>query len=59
MVEWAGIKVFALVGKVANAGLVEVPMGTTINEIVYDIGGGTGNDNCFNALTFDFFTVHN
>lgn len=36
----AGTKVFALVGKVANAGLVEVPMGTTIREIVYDIGGG-------------------
>lgn len=36
----AGTKVFALVGKVANAGLVEVPMGTTLREIVYDIGGG-------------------
>lgn len=35
-----GTKVFALVGKVKNSGLVEVPMGTTINEIVYDIGGG-------------------
>lgn len=38
-----GTKVFALVGKVANAGLVEVPMGTTIKEIVYDIGGGAAN----------------
>lgn len=36
----SGTKVFALVGKVVNAGLVEVPMGTTINEIVYEIGGG-------------------
>lgn len=36
----AGTKVFALVGKVNNAGLVEVPMGMTINEIVFDIGGG-------------------
>lgn len=35
-----GTKVFALVGKVENAGLVEVPMGKTINEIVCDIGGG-------------------
>ena len=34
-----GTKVFALVGKVVNAGLVEVPMGKTINEIVLDIGG--------------------
>lgn len=35
-----GTKVFALTGKVKNSGLVEVPMGTTIKEIVYDIGGG-------------------
>ena len=35
-----GTKVFALVGKVANAGLVEVPMGTPLREVVYDIGGG-------------------
>ncbi len=35
-----GTKVFALVGKINNAGLVEVPMGMSINEIVYDIGGG-------------------
>lgn len=38
-----GTKVFALVGKVVNAGLVEVPMGRTINEIVLDIGGGCPN----------------
>lgn len=35
-----GTKVFALVGKVNNAGLVEVPMGMTLREIIYDIGGG-------------------
>ncbi len=35
-----GTKVFALTGKVNNSGLVEVPMGTTLREIVYDIGGG-------------------
>ena len=35
-----GTKVFALAGKVNNTGLVEVPMGTTLREIVYDIGGG-------------------
>lgn len=39
-----GTKVFALVGKVKNSGLVEVPMGTTINSIVYDIGKGIQND---------------
>lgn len=36
----SGTKVFALVGKVNHSGLVEVPMGSTINEIVFDIGGG-------------------
>ncbi len=35
-----GTKVFALAGKVKNTGLIEVPMGTTIKQIVYDIGGG-------------------
>ena len=35
-----GTKVFALGGKIINTGLVEVPMGTTVREIVYDIGGG-------------------
>lgn len=39
-----GTKVFALVGKVKHSGLVEVPMGTTINTIVYDIGKGIQND---------------
>ena len=35
-----GTKVFALTGKINNSGLVEIPMGTTLREIVYDIGGG-------------------
>jgi len=35
-----GTKIFSLVGKVQNTGLVEVPMGTTLNEVVFDIGGG-------------------
>jgi NADH-quinone oxidoreductase subunit F len=36
----SGCKIFSLVGKIKNTGLVEVPMGTTIGEVVYDIGGG-------------------
>lgn len=44
-----GTKVFALGGKVVNTGLVEVPMGTTIREIVYDIGGGIPNGKKFKA----------
>jgi len=35
-----GTKIFSLVGKIKNTGLVEVPLGTTLNEVVYDIGGG-------------------
>jgi NADH:ubiquinone oxidoreductase subunit F (NADH-binding)/(2Fe-2S) ferredoxin len=35
-----GTKVFALTGKINNSGLIEVPMGTTLREIIYDIGGG-------------------
>jgi len=35
-----GTKVFALTGKIKNSGLVEVPMGTTLRDIIYDIGGG-------------------
>ena len=45
-----GTKVFSLVGKVNNTGLVEVPMGTTIREIVYDIGGGVLNKGSFKAV---------
>lgn len=37
-----GTKVFALVGDIRNNGLVEVPMGTTLREIIYEVGGGTG-----------------
>jgi NADH:ubiquinone oxidoreductase subunit F (NADH-binding)/(2Fe-2S) ferredoxin/NAD-dependent dihydropyrimidine dehydrogenase PreA subunit len=39
----SGTKIFSLVGKVKYTGLVEVPMGTTINTIVYEIGGGSAN----------------
>jgi NADH:ubiquinone oxidoreductase subunit F (NADH-binding) len=45
-----GTKVFALVGKVNNTGLVEVPMGITMREIVYDIGGGIPGDREFKAV---------
>ncbi|MFH1074768.1 MAG: FAD-dependent oxidoreductase [Candidatus Firestonebacteria bacterium] len=38
-----GTKVFALAGKIKNTGLVEVPMGTSLGEVVFDIGGGTKN----------------
>lgn len=44
-----GTKVFALGGNVNNIGLVEVPMGTTLREIVYDIGGGIPNGRNFKA----------
>ena len=45
-----GTKVFALTGKIANSGLVEVPMGTTLREIVYDIGGGIRGGKEFKAV---------
>jgi len=45
-----GTKVFALAGKIKNTGLVEVPMGTTLRQIVYDIGGGIPNDKKFKAV---------
>ena len=44
-----GTKVFALGGKIQNTGLVEVPMGTTLREVVYDIGGGIPNGKKFKA----------
>lgn len=44
-----GTKVFALGGNINNVGLVEVPMGTTLREIVYDIGGGIPNGRKFKA----------
>ena len=45
-----GTKVFSLVGKVRNTGLVEVPMGITLREIVFDIGGGIPDDKQFKAV---------
>jgi NADH-quinone oxidoreductase subunit F len=45
-----GTKVFSLVGKVKNTGLVEVPMGMTLREIIYDIGGGIRGDKEFKAV---------
>ena len=44
-----GTKVFAVGGKIINTGLVEVPMGTTLREVVYDIGGGIPNGKKFKA----------
>lgn len=45
-----GTKVFALVGKVKRTGLVEVPMGTTLRELIFDIGGGIQNNRPFKAV---------
>ena len=45
-----GTKVFALGGKIKNTGLVEVPMGTTLREIIYEIGGGCPNNKAFKAV---------
>jgi NADH-quinone oxidoreductase subunit F len=45
-----GTKVFALAGKVAHGGLIEVPMGITLKEIVFDIGGGTSSGLEFKAI---------
>ena len=45
-----GTKVFALAGKIKKSGLAEVPMGTTIKEIVFDIGGGIKDDKKFKAV---------
>ncbi|MEA3391970.1 MAG: NADH-quinone oxidoreductase subunit NuoF [Candidatus Marinimicrobia bacterium] len=45
-----GTKVFALAGKVKESGLVEVPMGTTLREIIFDIGGGIKDDRPFKAV---------
>ena len=46
----SGTKVFALTGRIKNTGLVEVPMGTTLRELVYDIGGGVEDDKKFKAI---------
>lgn len=45
-----GTKVFALGGKINNVGLVEIPMGTTLRELIYDIGGGIPGDKEFKAI---------
>jgi NADH-quinone oxidoreductase subunit F len=45
-----GTKIFSLVGKVKNTGLVEVPMGISLREIIYDIGGGVLDDRAFKAV---------
>ena len=45
-----GTKVFALAGKVNRGGLVEVPMGISLREIIYDIGGGIRNGKRFKAV---------
>lgn len=48
--ESKGTKIFSLVGKVNNSGLVEVPMGTTLREIIFGIGGGIPNNKKFKAV---------
>ncbi|HNQ38686.1 MAG TPA: NADH-quinone oxidoreductase subunit NuoF [Prolixibacteraceae bacterium] len=45
-----GTKVFALAGKINNVGLIEVPMGTTLREVIYDIGGGIRGGKKFKAV---------
>jgi NADH:ubiquinone oxidoreductase subunit F (NADH-binding)/NAD-dependent dihydropyrimidine dehydrogenase PreA subunit len=45
-----GTKIFSLVGKINNTGLVEVPMGVTLRQIIYDIGGGIRNGKKFKAV---------
>ena len=45
-----GTKVFALAGKINNVGLIEVPMGTTLREIIYEIGGGIQDGKKFKAV---------
>ena len=45
-----GTKIFSLVGKINNTGLVEVPMGTTLREVIYDIGGGIPEGKAFKAV---------
>ncbi|MCC3145024.1 NADH-quinone oxidoreductase subunit NuoF [Halanaerobium sp. Z-7514] len=46
----AGTKVFALTGKINNTGLVEVPMGTTLREVIFEIGGGLDKNKKFKAV---------
>ncbi|PLX22083.1 MAG: NADH-quinone oxidoreductase subunit J/K, partial [Salinivirgaceae bacterium] len=46
----SGTKVFALAGKINNVGLIEVPMGTTLREVIFEIGGGITNGKKFKAV---------
>lgn len=46
----AGTKCFSLTGKIANPGIIEVPMGMTLREVVFDIGGGVPGDKAFKAV---------
>ena len=48
--ESKGTKVFALAGKIKRGGLIEIPMGTTINEIVFEVGGGISTGKPFKAV---------
>ncbi len=48
--ESTGTKVFCITGKVKHSGLIEVPMGITLREIIFDIGGGILNDRAFKAV---------
>ncbi len=45
-----GTKAFALTGNVVNTGLIEVPMGTTVREVIFDIGGGIPDGKKFKAV---------
>ena len=45
-----GTKTFSLVGNVKNTGLIEVPLGTTLRQVIYEIGGGIVNDGVFKAV---------
>jgi NADH-quinone oxidoreductase subunit F len=45
-----GTKAFALTGNIANTGLIEVPMGTTLRELIFDVGGGLRGDASFKAV---------
>ena len=45
-----GTKVFALTGKITNTGLIEVPMGMTLREIIFEIGGGIPDGHKFKAV---------
>ena len=48
--ESKGTKVFALTGKVKKGGLVEIPMGLTLNDVIFEIGGGIKQDKAFKAV---------